>query len=68
MRTSRSLGREVVAIAGDGYGDKLMLLAPDDPAVYQWLHDEHVPPVRMASSFTELLSLVRPAGEADLAQ
>jgi len=61
---SEVLGREVVAIAGNGYGDHLLLLAPGDPAVYQWIHDEDVPTLRMASSFTELLSLVRPATES----
>ena len=60
---SRDLGREVVAIAGDGAGDQLIFLAPGDPAVYWWKHDEHLPPIRMASSFTELLRLIRPLFE-----
>jgi SMI1 / KNR4 family (SUKH-1) len=57
---SSDLGREVVAIAGDGAGDQLIFLASGDPAVYWWKHDERVPPIRMASSFTELLRLIRP--------
>src|SRR5262249_686485 len=57
------LGREVVANAGDGAGDQLIFLAPGDPAVYWWKHDERVPPIRMASSFTELLRLIRPLFE-----
>jgi hypothetical protein len=60
---SRYLGREVVAIAGDGAGDQLIFLAPGDPAVYLWAHDKEVPPVRMKSSFTELLRFVRPVSE-----
>jgi hypothetical protein len=60
---SRVLDRQVVAIAGDGAGDQLILLGPGDPAVYLWVHDEAVPPVRMASSFGELLQLIRPAVE-----
>jgi hypothetical protein len=62
---SKVLGREVVAVAGDGFGDQLVLLAPGDPAVYQWLHDQDAPPIPMASSFTELLSLIRPAEASD---
>jgi len=60
---SRDLGREVVAIAGNGCGDQLIFLAPGDPAVYQWIHDQLVPPVRMSSSFSELLRLVTPVSE-----
>jgi SMI1 / KNR4 family (SUKH-1) len=60
---SRRLGHEVVAIAGNGCGDHLIFLAPGDPAVYQWIHDEAVPPVPMAASFTELLALVSPYRE-----
>jgi len=60
---SEDLGREVVAIAGDGFGDQLIFLAPGDPAIYWWIHDERVPPKRMASSFTELLRLIRPLFE-----
>jgi hypothetical protein len=60
---SSDLGREVVAIAGDGSGDQLIFLAAGDPAVYWWKHDELVPPIRMASSFTELLRLIRPLFE-----
>jgi len=61
---SRDLGREVVAISGDGAGDQLIFLAPADPAVYLWIHDEAVPPARMASSFRELLQLIRPVSES----
>lgn len=61
---SEVLGRQVVAIAGNGSGDQLVLLGPGDPAVYQWIHDEDEPPVPMASSFTELLSLLQPATES----
>jgi hypothetical protein len=57
---SKRLGREVVAIAGNGAGDQLIFLAHHNPAVYQWIHDQAVPPVRMASSFSELLRLVSP--------
>ena len=57
---SRVLGREVVAIAGDGAGDQLIFLAPGDPAIYLWIHDKAVPAVRMASSFSQLLRLIRP--------
>jgi hypothetical protein len=60
---SRDLGREVVAIAGDGAGDQFIFLAPGDPAVYWWKHDVRVPPIHMASSFTELLRLIRPLFE-----
>jgi hypothetical protein len=60
---SHDLGREVVAIAGDGAGDQLIFLAPGDSAVYWWKHDLRVPPMRMASSFTELLRLIRPLFE-----
>jgi hypothetical protein len=63
-RPSEALGREVVAIAGNGAGDQLILLAPGDPTVYQWVHDEKVAPVPMAASFSELLELIRPAFEA----
>jgi hypothetical protein len=64
-RPSERLGRPVVAIAGNGAGDQLIIRAPSDPAIYQWLHDEEVEPVRMASSFTELLSLLVPGPEDD---
>jgi len=56
---SEILERQVVAIAGNGAGDQLIFLSAGDPAVYQWIHDEEVPPVRMASSFTDLLWLLR---------
>src|SRR5262245_14785697 len=39
---SRRLGREVVAIAGNGCGDALILQAPGDPTVYQWVPDQAV--------------------------
>ena len=54
------LGRQVVAIAGNGAGDQLILHAPGDPAIYLWIHDEEVELVRMASSFTELLTVLVP--------
>jgi len=62
-RASDVLGREVVAIAGNGAGDQLIFLAPGDLTVYQWIHDEKVAPVPMASSFGELLQLIRPLSE-----
>src|SRR5262245_56340948 len=34
------LDREVVAIAGNGFGDQLVFLAPGDPGVYQFVHDD----------------------------
>jgi hypothetical protein len=58
-RTSEVLDRQVVAIAGNGAGDQLIFLSADDPAVYQWIHDEDVPPVPMAPSFTDLLAMLR---------
>jgi hypothetical protein len=60
---SRNLGREVVAIAGDGAGDQLIFLVPGDPAVYWWRYEERSPPTHMASSFSELLRLIRPLFE-----
>jgi hypothetical protein len=59
------LERPVVALAGNGFGDHLILIAPGDPAIYQWVHDEDGAPVRMASSFTELLSLLVPRPTSD---
>jgi SMI1 / KNR4 family (SUKH-1) len=60
---SEVLGRQVVTIAGNGCGDQLIFLTPGDAAVYHFIHDEDVPPVRIASSFTELLSVVQPAAD-----
>ncbi|HEY7223403.1 MAG TPA: SMI1/KNR4 family protein [Micromonosporaceae bacterium] len=58
---SERMGQTVVAIAGDGFGDQLILLRPGDPAVYQWVHDEQIPPIRMAPSFPALLAALVPA-------
>jgi hypothetical protein len=55
---SDTLGRPVVAIAGNGAGDQLIFLAPGDPGVYQWIHDEERAPILMAPSFTELLAML----------
>lgn len=55
-RTSANAGRTVVAIAGDGSGDQLVLLAPGDPAVYWWAHDDDDEPRRVAKSFDALLA------------
>jgi hypothetical protein len=60
---SRTLGREVITIAGDGAGDQLIFLAPGDSAVYLWVHDQAVPPRQIASSFSELLRLLRPVSK-----
>jgi SMI1 / KNR4 family (SUKH-1) len=62
-RPGERLGRPVVAIAGNGAGDQLILRAPSDAAIYQWLHDEDIEPVRMAPSFTALLSVLVPGPE-----
>jgi hypothetical protein len=53
---SADIGHAVVAIGGDGSGDQLILLSPGDSSIYHWIHDQASAPVRVAASFTDLLS------------
>jgi SMI1 / KNR4 family (SUKH-1) len=56
QRVSTNARRTVVAVAGDGCGDHLVLLEPGDPAIYWWAHDDEGEPRRVAKSFDALLA------------
>lgn len=59
------LGRKVIAIAGDGSGDQLIIDPSQGPEVRLWRHDDGSEPEILASSFEALLAGLKPDPDED---
>ena len=58
---ARDLGRKVVAVAGDGSGDQLLLDYVSDPPIVSWWQHDHgknEQPIPIAPNFSDFLDLL----------
>ncbi|MGZ0701870.1 SMI1/KNR4 family protein [Pseudomonas piscis] len=62
---SEELGRQVIAIAGDGSGDQLIIDPSLGPEVRLWRHDDGSQPEILAPRFEALLAGLKPDQQDD---